>query len=130
MSILLIVLVLAGPAALALASLLSPRSHPGSARPLAQRWVERATWVGLTAALLAPVVLARTGSPVHASLAVHGLGVGVYYDALTAVMLALVSFVGVVVVRYGRNYLAGDPGHDRFVRCGVCTLPDRRANYN
>jgi NAD(P)H-quinone oxidoreductase subunit 5 len=116
MSILLVLLVLAGPAALAAASLLSPRPQQGSALPPAQRWVERATWLGLAAAFLAPGVLAWSGIPIHASLAVQGLGVGVYYDALTAVMLALVAFVGVVVVRYGRNYLAGDPGHDRFVR--------------
>jgi NAD(P)H-quinone oxidoreductase subunit 5 len=43
-------------------------------------------------------------------------------DALGATMLTLVAFVGAVVLRYSRNYLAGDPRQDRFVRLLSLTL--------
>jgi NAD(P)H-quinone oxidoreductase subunit 5 len=46
----------------------------------------------------------------------------IYVDALSAIMLVLVSFVGAVVVRYSRNYLDGDPGQERFFRRLCLTL--------
>jgi NAD(P)H-quinone oxidoreductase subunit 5 len=55
-------------------------------------------------------------------LGLNGLGLTVYYDAFSAVMAALVSFVGVVVINYSRNYLAGDPGQGRFVKWLCLTL--------
>ncbi len=53
-----------------------------------------------------------------------GLGVRpalhlVRFDGLAAVMFALVSSLGAVVVRFSRRYLAGDRGHGRFVG-GLC----------
>jgi len=35
-------------------------------------------------------------------------------DAVSAVMVVLVSFLGTVVLRFSRHYLAGDPGQTRF----------------
>ena len=53
---------------------------------------------------------------------IAGVGFSLSIDALAAVMLVLVSFVGLVVVRYSRNYLDGDPGHRRFTRQLLLTL--------
>ena len=50
------------------------------------------------------------------------IGVSVYYDALSAVMALLVSFVGAIVIGYSRNYLDGDPGQARFVKWLCLTL--------
>jgi len=51
-----------------------------------------------------------------------GVGLTVYYDALSAVMSLLVSFVGMIVIGYSRNYLAGDPGQGRFIKWLCLTL--------
>ena len=45
-----------------------------------------------------------------------GGGIGFYLDALSVTMFALVSFVGVAVLRYSRNYLDGDPNHGAFIQ--------------
>jgi NAD(P)H-quinone oxidoreductase subunit 5 len=59
----------------------------------------------------------RTGT-----IGVAGVGFGLYLDALSALMYALVSFIGTIVVLYSRNYLDGDPGQGRFVRRLAVTL--------
>jgi NAD(P)H-quinone oxidoreductase subunit 5 len=72
-------------------------------------------------ALLAAIALA-TGGPVTWSVpffSVPGgalVGVGLYYDQVSAVMLVLVAFVGSIVVGYSRNYLAGDPRQGWFFK--------------
>jgi NAD(P)H-quinone oxidoreductase subunit 5 len=43
-------------------------------------------------------------------------------DPLSALMLMLVSFLGIVVTRYAINYLEGDPGQARFSGWLVLTL--------
>jgi NAD(P)H-quinone oxidoreductase subunit 5 len=53
---------------------------------------------------------------------IAGIGFSLYINALAAIMLVLVSFVGLVVVRYSRNYLDGDPGQVRFTRQLLLTL--------
>jgi len=73
-------------------------------------------------ALLAAAGVMLWGPARSPLLGVAGVGLSIYLDALTAVMLVLVSFVGLVVVRYSRNYLAGDPDHLRFTRLLLFTL--------
>jgi len=55
-------------------------------------------------------------------LGTGGVGVTIYYDALSAVMALLVSFVGTIVIAYSRNYLDGDPGQGRFIQWMCLTL--------
>jgi NAD(P)H-quinone oxidoreductase subunit 5 len=43
-------------------------------------------------------------------------------DALAAVMSGLVAFIGLVILRFSRRYLDGDPGQVRFVRWFAATL--------
>ncbi len=79
---------------------------------------------GLALAALAAVLLIvdTTGTSHAIGIGASGLGLGVYYDALTAVMVLLVSFVGLIVVLYSRNYLDGDPDHGRFLKWLCLTL--------
>jgi NAD(P)H-quinone oxidoreductase subunit 5 len=64
-----------------------------------------------------------TAAPAHRfNLRVAGIGLTIYYDAFSAVMAVLVSFVGVIVIGYSRTYLDGDPGQGRFVRWLCLTL--------
>ena len=51
-----------------------------------------------------------------------GIGLSLYVDALSASLFCLVAFIGLVVMIYSRNYLAGDPGHSRFLRWLCLTL--------
>lgn len=51
-----------------------------------------------------------------------GIGLSVRLDAVSAAMLLLVAFVGWVVVRYSRTYLAGEPRHGRFIGWLCVTL--------
>ena len=45
-----------------------------------------------------------------------------------AIMLVLVSFVGLAVVRYSRNYLDGSPEHVRFTKLLLLTLASVEAH--
>ena len=56
------------------------------------------------------------------TLGIAGVGITVYYDALSAVMALLVSFVGIIVIGYSRNYLAGDREQGRFIKWLCLTL--------
>lgn len=64
------------------------------------------------------VAIGRAGeSPLILRLVAFGpAAFGIYVDTLSLVMLLLVSFLGVVVMRYAVNYLDGDPGHGRFTK--------------
>lgn len=54
-----------------------------------------------------------------------GLGVfsvNIYFNAVTAIMLLLVSFVGVIVTNYAKNYMDGDANRGRFHKWLALTL--------
>jgi len=55
-------------------------------------------------------------------LGVGDFAIGVYVDAVTVIMLALVSLVGAIVSTYSRNYLAGDTDEGRFHKWLLLTL--------
>lgn len=107
-------LLLAGPAALVLAGCLSGADR--APLMLAAR-ARAAALLALASALVMAGVVAAIG-PVMTG----GRGPALWFDTLTAVMFTLVSFVGTVVIVYSRNYLAGDPGHGRFLRWLCLTL--------
>ncbi|SFJ57420.1 proton-conducting transporter transmembrane domain-containing protein [Planctomicrobium piriforme] len=44
------------------------------------------------------------------------LSLGVYVDSLSAIMLVLISFIGLIVVRFSIRYLDGDARQGRFLR--------------
>jgi len=99
-------LALAIPAILALAAVTSPR-RAGLANGSA-----------LGMALLFTVgVAGLQGASTPA-----GTSLGVRVDAVTCVMLLLVAVLGVVIVRYSRTYLHGDPGLVRYQRWLLLTL--------
>jgi NAD(P)H-quinone oxidoreductase subunit 5 len=102
-----------GPAALAAAAILPP----AAAAP--RRIAAFATAAAFASFALAVASAAGTAvfGPSHADiLTVRGGGLSFHIDALAATMYALVAFVGLVVIRYSRNYLDGDPRHGYFLR--------------
>lgn len=49
------------------------------------------------------------------SLASHGVGMSLLIDCVSGPLLVLIAAIGLVVITYSRNYLAGDPGQARFL---------------
>ncbi len=47
---------------------------------------------------------------------------GVHVDAVTVVMMALISFIGLIIARFSTRYLLGDPHQGRFFRWMSFTL--------
>ena len=78
--------------------------------------------VPLCMAVITAVVVDVCGMLHTPVLGLAGVGFSLYVDRLTAAMFLLVSFIGVIVVAYSRNYLEGDPGHVRFTGMLCLTL--------
>ena len=77
------------------------------------------TVFSLFVALVGAVSTAFLGPISVQFLEIGAFHLGVYFDALSAILFALISFLGVVVARFARNYLAGDAHVGRFFR-GFC----------
>jgi len=107
-------LALAGPAALVLTAL-QARIQPGRA-PLRLLAVARVACIvavlGAGAAVARVALYGPTTTPLFG---IDGLGFAVRLDALSVTMLALVAFMGGVVLRFSRAYLDGDERHGAFV---------------
>jgi len=84
-----------------------------------------AAWVarGASAIAFMLVISVVFAGPMRFELAAWGPAkLALLIDPLSALMLMLVSFLGIVVTRYAINYLEGDPGQARFSGWLVLTL--------
>ncbi len=112
---------LLAPAILATAALFLLRREASAAKgqgPLA----EIAAALALVVALGAAVQLALSGPATLTLLATRGFGLSVRLDIVGVTMLLLITFVGWVVLRFSRGYLAGEPGERRFTGWICATL--------
>ncbi len=107
------------PAVLWLAGLVGSRwaaARPAAVARLntAAAWTAFAAALGIAAAfaLQPPVAWTAFSLPLPGNVGAFSLSV--YLNAVTLVMLLLVSFVGVIVSRYARTYLDREPGQGRF----------------
>jgi NAD(P)H-quinone oxidoreductase subunit 5 len=101
------ILLLAIPPLFALgAGLISPT------RPLGRASVVASLALLLAAVAALGVVLSPVPGPVR----------GVRLDLVTVVMLVLVCGLGLLIVRFSRSYLRGDPGEARYVRWLLAVL--------
>lgn len=83
------------------------------------------TALSVAAAAATAGLLATTGPVDHvfwAAPAPLPLNVGVFVDSLTAVMLLLVSFIGLVIARFAARALEGEPRQGRFFAALSLTL--------
>ena len=107
---------LTGPLLLALIGLVPSGREP-------RRLADLGAAVALVALASAALVLVVPGGVLRTpTVGLAGVGLSGYLDGLSATMLALVSFVGAVVLRFSRNYLDGDPRHGAFLRTLALTL--------
>ena len=79
-------------------------------------WLAALQCLSATVAII--VFLATSlGQSIHLRMLEIGIAeVSVHYDGVAALMLALVSFVGLVVCRYSIRYLDGDPSQGNYFR--------------
>jgi NAD(P)H-quinone oxidoreductase subunit 5 len=120
------------PSTLALLPLLAPlllcavavlaRLEPGQRPRRVLRASRAATVFTLALAGAAALAVAAYGASVSPLLGIGEVGLSVRLDALSAVMFALVAFVGAIVVQYSRNYLDGDSRHGAFIGSLCLTL--------
>lgn len=109
---------LAAPLCLAVAAVLAGRD-PGARPPMALRAATGGAWAALILAAIAAALLALAGPMSGPAPFGDRIGSLVRLDVLSTVMLLLVTFLGVVIVRFSRNYLDGDPNQGAFVS-GLC----------
>jgi NAD(P)H-quinone oxidoreductase subunit 5 len=81
-----------------------------------------AGFAALATALVVGAIVASRGPLFAPVFTVAGVGLSLYVDPLSATVFVLVAFIGIVVLRYSRNYLDGDPGQSRFFKWLALTL--------
>lgn len=92
-------------------------------RPLAAgRCAEGIAWAGFASAAIATVLWSLFAKgPVVATLT-DASWFGIRFDALSATILLLVCFLGAVILRFSKNYLAGDAKQGHFFKWMSITL--------
>ena len=115
-------LMVLGPPLLATTAMATGIRRPGRLSPEIVVIIEALMVAGLALAVLAVVLLIAFGPTASPLLGMAAIGLSVRLDAVSAVMLLLVSFIGWVVVRFAGTYLDGEAGHGRFMAWLCMTL--------
>ncbi len=105
------------PYAAALALVLSAAVgflRPGRRSGIAKRLAEVSALFALGVAGVSAVILFMNGAWDGTLIGTRGIGFSIRVDAISGVMLLLVSFIGWVVVRYTATYLDGEPRQGAF----------------
>ena len=76
----------------------------------------------LLVALTSFAALMINGPQTSALIGANGFGLSVRLDALSVIMMALVSFIGWIVLRYAGTYLDGEPRQGAFTGWMLATL--------
>jgi NAD(P)H-quinone oxidoreductase subunit 5 len=114
-------LVLLGPAGLFCVGALGQILGRNDA-PRRNRFAIAAGVVALGLALATALRVAEAGTVRTGTIGAGGIGFSLYLDSISATMFCLVSFVGLVVINYSRNYMEGDPRRVAFTRFLCLTL--------
>lgn len=112
---------LAAPAALAAAALFAFRLE-GRRTAKAYVAVEAMALVAIAVAAASIGLLIFSGSATSPLLGTAGIGISIRLDSVSVTMLSLVAFVGWVVIRYARSYLAGEARQGAFLGWIAATL--------
>jgi NAD(P)H-quinone oxidoreductase subunit 5 len=121
------VLVLAAPVLMLVAGLVPTRWANTYPRKMA-RLNAIAAWLAFASALVAAVMYPFSSTLVWRVFSIDlpgtigAFSIGTYVNSVTVIMLLLVSFVGVIVSRYSRNYLDGEANQGRFHKWLSLTL--------
>ncbi len=114
MDLLLSTFPLLAPAALVLVAVVA-RLEPGRDPRRVLAMARAASVVGVAVAVATALRVALVGPVTTPAIGVGDATFALRLDALSAVMLGLVAFMGAVLLRYSRSYLGGDDGHGEFM---------------
>ncbi|WP_419319104.1 proton-conducting transporter membrane subunit [Caulobacter sp. ErkDOM-E] len=95
---------------------------PGRRPRMLPRLAEASALVALVVAAISAGGLVLYGSGDSRLIGLHGIGLSLRLDAVSAVMFLLVSFIGWVVVRYTATYLDGEARQGAFTGWLCMTL--------
>ncbi|WP_170423875.1 proton-conducting transporter transmembrane domain-containing protein [Ruegeria arenilitoris] len=112
---------LMGPLILIAAAYLAtrkPGKYPGNIPAI----TEAAAFAAFAVSALAAALVVVNGSGTSALIGVFGVGLSVRLDAVSAIMLVLVSFIGWVVLRYSKTYMDGEDRQGAFTGWMSATL--------
>ncbi|MDD7909268.1 NADH-quinone oxidoreductase subunit L [Pseudovibrio exalbescens] len=105
---------LAAPLALVGAALVA-RTDSGIRPRKALQVTRIATVFALVIAVASALTVPLTGGGTSPLIGAAEFGLSIRLDALSAIMMVLVTFVGAIVVQYSRNYMDGDAQQGRFM---------------
>jgi NAD(P)H-quinone oxidoreductase subunit 5 len=105
-----------------LAAYLLPVLFKSSTPALTNRAAGWLSFISLAVAFISAAEVLRHGVLHTPTLSIAGVGLGIYLDSLSVTMFCLVSFIGVIVLRYSFTYMDGDRQQIRFTRLLCLTL--------
>ncbi len=108
------------PAALIVAAMIGVLA-PGR-RSVAPKVAESAALLGFAASVGSLIGLVARGPGGSSLIDIAGAGLSIRLDAVSATMLALVTFIGWIVLRYSRTYLDGEARQGAFTGWMCATL--------
>lgn len=107
-------------APLALATVAAVGAFEPGLRPRRVLRAARVATLTVLALALGSIALVGLHGPVTSPLiGANAIGLAVRLDMLSAIMFALVAFIGVIVVQFSRNYMDGDDRQGAFIG-GLC----------
>ena len=107
---------------LLIAAALYASRHPGKRPTGVAKLAEAAAFLAFVAAASSACLLVVNGSGTSGLIGMSGIGLSVRLDAVSAVMLVLVSFVGWIVLRYSKTYMDGEDHQGAFTGWMSATL--------
>lgn len=105
-----------------LAAALYASRHPGKRPGLVPQLAEGAAFIAFMIAAFSAALLVVNGPGTSALIGGAGIGLSVRLDAVSAVMLVLVSFIGWIVLRYSKTYMDGEARQGAFTGWMATTL--------
>lgn len=88
----------------------------------AGRIAEGIAWAGVVSAAAGTALWVLAGGGASVSTLTDANWIGIRFDALSATVLLLVCFLGAVILRFSKNYLAGDAHQGYFFKWMCVTL--------
>jgi NAD(P)H-quinone oxidoreductase subunit 5 len=110
-----------GPLSL-LAAYVLPALAKSQAPSATNRAAGQLSSIAVVVAFLSAAAVARYGAMHTPALSLGWIGFGIALDSLSVTMFCLVSFIGLIVLRYSFTYMDGDSQQTRFTRLLCLTL--------
>lgn len=79
------------------------------------QWITTGVYIALVGGLLGIGFISMNQSLSIELLSAGNLGLTVRIDSLSMILFTMIAIIALVVVRYSRNYMDGDPRHQQFI---------------